>query len=89
MPLPESGKSLRIQLTALFPLEMTVYIDFFAHEGVHLLGDGATRPTEPLNMSSSGALGRCSTLRAVARCVVAPSQHIPMTAHSDVSNCRF
>ena len=28
-------------------------IDFFAHERVHLLGDGATRPTEP----SWGALG--------------------------------
>ena len=31
-------------------------IDFFVHESVHLLGDSATRPTEPLNMSSSGAL---------------------------------
>ena len=65
-------------------------IDFFAHEGVHLLGEIATRPTEP----SWGALGALLRLtvrifRAVARCVVAPSQHIPMTAHSDVSNCRF
>ena len=67
-----------------------MYIDFFAHKGVHLLGDSATRPTEP----SWGALGALLRLtvrifRAVAHCVVAPSQHIPMTAHSDVSNCRF
>ena len=71
-----------------------MYIDFFAHARVHLLGDSATRPTEPLNMSSSGALGALLRLtvrifRALARRVVAPSQHIPMTAHSDVSNCRF
>ena len=71
-----------------------MYIDFFAHEGVHLLGYNATRPTELLNMSSSGALGALLRLtvrifRAVARRVVAPSQHIPMTAHSDVSNYRF
>ena len=67
-----------------------MYIDFFAHARVHLLGDSATRPTEP----SWGALGALLRLtvrifRAVARRVVAPSQHIPMTAHSDVSNCRF
>ena len=30
-----------------------MYIDFFAPERVHLLGDSATRPTEP----SWGALG--------------------------------
>ena len=65
-------------------------IDFFAHEGVHLLGESATRPTEP----SWGALGALLHLtvrifRAVARRVVAPSQHIPMTAHSDMSNCRL
>ena len=30
-----------------------MYIDFFAHEGVHLLGESATRPTEP----PWGALG--------------------------------
>ena len=30
-----------------------MYIDFFAHEGVHLLGEIATRPTEP----PWGALG--------------------------------
>ena len=71
-----------------------MYIDFFAPERVHLLGDGATRPTESLNMSSSGALGALLRLtvrifRAVASRAVAPSQHIPMTAHSDVSNCCF
>ena len=65
-------------------------INFFAHARVHLLGESATRPTEP----SWGALGALLRLtvrifRAVARCVVAPSQHIPMTAHSDVSNYRF
>ena len=65
-------------------------IDFFAHARVRLLGDSATRPTEP----SWGALGALLRLtvrifRAVARRVVAPTQHIPMTAHSDVSNCRF
>ena len=32
-------------------------IEFFAHERIHLLGDSATRLTEPLNMSSSGAPG--------------------------------
>ena len=33
-------------------------IEFFAHDHVHLLGDSARHPTEqPLNMSSSGALG--------------------------------
>ena len=71
-----------------------MYLDFFTHERANLLGESATRPTEPLNLSSSGALGALLRLtvrifRAVARCVVAPSQHIPMTAHSDVSNCRF
>ena len=64
---------------------MTVYIDFFAHEGVHLLGEIATRPTEP----PWGALGALLHLAGSSRRVVAPSQHIPMTAHSDVSNCRF
>ena len=59
-----------------------MYIDFFTHARDHLLGESATRPTEPLNMSSSGALGALLRLtvrifRAVARCVVAPTQHIP------------
>ena len=62
-------------------------IDFFAPERVHLLGDIATRATEP-PWCALGALLRLTVriFRAVARRVVAPSQHIPMTAHSDVSN---
>ena len=65
-------------------------IEFFPHEQIHLLGDSATRPTEP-PWGALGALLRLTVriFRAVARCVVAPSQHIPMTAHSVVSNCRF
>ena len=67
-----------------------MYIEFFAHARVHLLGDSATRPTEP----SWNALGALLLLtdrifRAVTRCVVAPTQRIPMTAHSDMSNQGF
>ena len=65
-------------------------IEFFAPVRVHLLCDSATRPTEP----SWGALGALLRLtvrifRPVARRVVGPTQPIAMTAHSDVSNCRF
>ena len=57
-------------------------IEFFVHERIHLLGDSATRPTDP----SWGALGALLRLAGSSppRC-----RAFPMTAHSDVSNCRF
>ena len=48
MPLPGSGKSLRIQLTACFPLLVLMSIYFFSFDVAHPLGDSATHPIEPL-----------------------------------------
>lgn len=79
------ASSWKRQLTVLFPLEMLVNTENFDHEAVHLVGQSATGPTEPPGRALAALLLLAGSSPLRRRALPAHT----LTAHSDLSNCRF